>query len=45
MSKIIGEDYWREHLGLISIYNVLNLKRFKEIRALLYFNNNENMLL
>lgn len=37
-------DYWSTHLGFPHIYNILSQKWFEAIRAVLHFNNNENML-
>jgi len=37
-------DYWSTHLGFAPIYNALSQKRFEAIRAVLHFNNNEDML-
>lgn len=37
-------DYWGTHLGFAPIYNALSQKRFEAIRAVLHFNNNEDML-
>ncbi|XP_029347808.1 piggyBac transposable element-derived protein 2-like, partial [Acyrthosiphon pisum] len=37
-------DYWSTHLGFAPIYNALSQKRSEAIRAVLHFNNNEDML-
>lgn len=37
------EDYWRTHTRVAQVADLISSKRFRTIRSLLHFNNNDNL--